>query len=87
MSGNTAYTPLGSTYIILIGGKITIRSLLGDQSFKLRLSLLNTYLALSAIHTMLPFKLRILKIDIILPLFPFKYPMCVYAPAVLLLTA
>ena len=25
MSGNTAYTPLGSTYIILMGGKITVR--------------------------------------------------------------
>ena len=26
VSGNTAYTPLGSTYIILIGGKITVKS-------------------------------------------------------------
>ena len=25
ISGNTAYTPLGSTYIILTGGKITVR--------------------------------------------------------------
>ena len=25
ISGNTAYTPLGSTYIILIGEKITIK--------------------------------------------------------------
>ena len=28
VSGNTVYTPLGSTYIILTGGKITIRSYL-----------------------------------------------------------
>ena len=34
ISGNTAYTPLGSTYIILIGGKITVRLLLGNQSPK-----------------------------------------------------
>ena len=26
MSGNTAYTPLDSTYITLTGGKITIKS-------------------------------------------------------------
>ena len=32
VSGNTAYTPLGSTCITLIGGKITVRSLLGNQS-------------------------------------------------------
>ena len=32
VSGNTAYTPLGSTYITLMGGKITVRSLLGNQS-------------------------------------------------------
>ena len=28
ISGNTAYTPLGSTYTILTGGKITIKLLL-----------------------------------------------------------
>ena len=33
ISGNTAYTPLGSTYIILIGGKITVKSPLGDLVF------------------------------------------------------
>ena len=32
ISGNIAYTPLGSTYIILTGGKITVRSPLGNQS-------------------------------------------------------
>ena len=26
VSGNTAYTPLGSTCIILMGGKITVKS-------------------------------------------------------------
>ena len=57
VSGNTAYTPPGSTYIILMGGKITVRSLLGNQSPEPRLGLLNAYLALSAIHTMLPFDL------------------------------
>ena len=31
ISGNTAYTPLGSTCIILTGGKITVRSPLGNQ--------------------------------------------------------
>ena len=55
MSGNTAYTPLGSTCIILMGGKITVKSPLGHQSSEPRLSLLNTYLALFAIYTMLPF--------------------------------
>ena len=55
VSGNTAYTPSGSTCIISTGGKITVRSPLGNQSFKPRLSLLNAYLALSAIRTMLPF--------------------------------
>ena len=55
VSGNTAYTPLGSTYIILIGGKITVRLPLRHQSSKLKLSLLNAYLALFTICTMLPF--------------------------------
>ena len=31
VSGNTAYILLGSTCIILTGGKITVRSLLGNQ--------------------------------------------------------
>ena len=57
ISGNTACTPLGSTYTILTGGKITIKSLFGNQSLEPRLGLLNTYLALSAIRTMLPFDL------------------------------
>ena len=55
ISGNTAYTPLGSTCITLIGGKITVRSLLGHQSPEPRLGLLSTYLALFTICTMLPF--------------------------------
>ena len=55
MSGNTAYTPLGSTYITLMGGKITVRLLLGNQSPEPRLGLLNAYLALFTICTMLPF--------------------------------
>ena len=55
MSGNTAYTPLSSTCIILIGGKITVRLLLGHQSLEPRLGLLNAYLALFTIYTMLPF--------------------------------
>ena len=55
VSGNIAYTPLGSTCIILIGGKITIKSPLGNQSPELRLGLLNAYLALFTICTMLPF--------------------------------
>ena len=55
VSGNTAYTPLGSTCITLTGGKITVRSPLGHQSPKPRLGLLNAYLALFTIHTMLPF--------------------------------
>ena len=55
MSGNTVYTSLGSTYIILMGGKITVRSPLGHQSPELRLGLLNAYFALFTIHTMLPF--------------------------------
>ena len=59
MSGNTAYTLLGSTCITLIGGKITIRSLFGDQSSEPRLGLLNAYIALSAIYTMLPFNCRL----------------------------
>ena len=55
ISGNTVYTPLGSTCIILIGGKITVKLLLGNQSPKPRLGLLNAYLALFTICTMLPF--------------------------------
>ena len=60
MSGNTVYTPLGSTHIILIGGKITVRSLLGHQSPEPRLGLLNAYLALFTIYTMLPFNYKLL---------------------------
>ena len=37
ISGNTVYTPLGSTYITLMGGKITVRSPLGNQSPEPRL--------------------------------------------------
>ena len=55
MSSNIAYTPLGSTCIILTGGKITVRLPLGNQSPEPRLGLLNAYLALFTIHTMLPF--------------------------------
>ena len=55
ISGNTMYTPLGSTYITSIGGKITVRSPLGHQSPEPRLGLLNAYLALFTICTMLPF--------------------------------
>ena len=55
ISGNTAYTPLGSTCITLMGGKITVRSPLGNQSSEPRLGLLNAYLALFTIRTMLPF--------------------------------
>ena len=55
VSGNTACTPLGSTCITLMGGKITVRSPLGHQSPEPRLGLLNAYLALFAIRTMLPF--------------------------------
>ena len=55
VSGNTAYTPLGSTCTTSIGGKITVKSPLGHQSSKPRLGLLNAYLALFAIRTMLPF--------------------------------
>ena len=65
-----------------MGGKILLGRRFG--SYK---GVLIAYLALSAAYTMLPFKLRILKIDIILPLLPFKCPMCVYTPAVLLLAA
>ena len=60
ISGNTVYTPLGSTYITLIGGKITVRSPLGDQFSEPRLSLLNAYLALSAVYTMLPSNYKLL---------------------------
>ena len=31
VSGNIAYTPLGSTCIILMGGKITVKLLFGNQ--------------------------------------------------------
>ena len=55
VSGNTAYTPLSSTYIISTGGKITVRSPLGHQSPEPRLGLLNAYLALFTIRTILPF--------------------------------
>ena len=58
MSGNTAYTPLGSTCITSTGGKITVRSPLGHQSPEPRLGLLNAYLALSATHAILPLELR-----------------------------
>ena len=60
VSGNIAYTPLGSTCIISTGGKITVRSLLGNQSPEPRLGLLNAYLALSTIRTMLPFNCKLL---------------------------
>ena len=60
VSGNTAYTPLGSTYIISTGGKITVRSLLGNQSPEPRLGLLNTYFTLFTICTMLPFNCKLL---------------------------
>ena len=60
MSGNTAYTSLGSTCIISTGEKITVKSPLRDQSPEPRLSLLNAYLALSTIYTMLPFNCRLL---------------------------
>ena len=59
ISGNTAYTPLGSTCITSMGGKITVRSPLGDQSPEPRLGLLNAYLALFAIRTMLPFNCKL----------------------------
>ena len=55
VSGNTACTPVSSTCITSTGGKITVRSPLGHQSPELRLGLLNAYLALFAICTMLPF--------------------------------
>ena len=55
ISSNTVYTPLGSTCITLTGGEITIRSPLRNQSFKPRLGLLNAYLALFTIYTILPF--------------------------------
>ena len=58
-NNNTAYTPLGSTCIILMGGKITVRSPLGNQSPEPKLGLLNAYLALSAIRTMLPFNCKL----------------------------
>ena len=60
MSGNTACTSLGSTCITSTGGKITVRLLLRDQSPEPRLGLLNAYLALSAVRTMLPFNYRLL---------------------------
>ena len=59
MSGNTAYTPLGSTCITLTGGKITVRSPLGHQFPEPRLGLLNAYLALFTIRTMLPFNCKL----------------------------
>ena len=59
VSGNTAYTPLNSTCITLMGGKITVRSLLRNQSPEPRLSLLNAYFALFAIHTILPLNYRL----------------------------
>ena len=55
VSGNTVYTPLGSTCIILIGEKITVRLLLGYQSLEPRLGFLNAYLALFTIYTILLF--------------------------------
>ena len=85
ISGNTVYTPLSSTYIILMGGKITVKLLLGHQSSELRFSLLNAYLALFTIYTILPFNfINIIKLS---------YPaLCshlntlyIYTPAVLLL--
>ena len=88
ISGNTAYTPLGSTCITLTGGKITVKSLLGNQSLKPRLGLLNAYFALSAIYTMLPFNCKLLwdccKVLYTCPcsfLLPYMYT----TPAVLLL--
>ena len=81
MSGNTVCTPLGSTCTASTGGKSTV----GHRSETLGLQI--AYLALSAARTMLPFKLRIPKIDVVLPLLPFECPMCVYTPAVLLLAA
>ena len=81
MSGNTVYTPLGSTCTVSTGGKSTV----GHRLETLGLQI--AYLALSAAYTMLPFELKILKINVILPLLPFKCPICVYTPAVLLLTA
>ena len=59
VSSNTVYTPLGSTCITLMGGKITIRLLLENQSPEPRLSLLNAYLALFTIRTMLPFNCKL----------------------------
>ena len=67
---------------ISIGGKIPLGRRFG--SYK---RVLIAYLALSTARTMLPFELKILKINVILPLLPFKCPICVYTPAVLLLTA
>src|SRR5580692_1197507 len=88
VSGNTACTPPGSTCITSTGGKITVRSPLGNQSPKPRLGLLNAYLALSAIHTMLPFNCKLpwdcRKVLYACPC-PFLLP-CMYTmPAVLLL--
>ena len=59
VSGSTACTSPDSTCITSTGGKITVRSPLRDQSPEPRLGLLNAYLALSAIHTMLPFNCRL----------------------------
>ena len=88
VSGNTAYTPLGSTYIISTGGKITFRLPLRSQSPEPRLSLLNAYLTLSTIYTMLPFNCKLLwdcyKVLYTCPcsfLLPYMYT----TPAVLLL--
>ena len=59
VSGNTACTSPGSTCITSTGGKITVRSPLGHQSPEPRLGLLNAYLALSAVRTMLPSNYRL----------------------------
>ena len=88
VSGNTAYTSPGSTCITLTGGKITVRSPLRDQSPEPRLGLLNAYLALSAIRTMLPFSCKLLwdcrKVLYTCPCF-FLLPCMYTTPAVLLL--
>src|SRR5580692_2071163 len=87
VSGNTACTPPGSTCITSIGGKITVRSPLGNQSPEPRLGLLNAYLALSAIYTMLPFNCKLLwdycKVLYTCP-YSFLLPCTYTTPAVLL---
>ena len=87
VSGNTTYTPPGSTCTTSTGGKIPLGRRSETPVRPVRECPI-AYLALIAIRTMLPFIYRLLwNCLICLPLLPFKCPVYMYISIVLPLVA